>query len=102
MGDAPGKFHGRGRVTSALTGYSFEGLFEEGNIRGFGTLHEPDGGKEVRFWGGLPATRPFTGAIEQLHREKIEEFKFRLQQDDERFAYVRALRLQVGRASWLP
>jgi hypothetical protein len=89
-----GKFHGRGRIHSPSTGYTFEGYFEEGTIRGFGALYGPDGSKEVRFWGGLPPTRPFTGAIDQLYREKVEDFKFRMQQDDERFAYIRALRLQ--------
>lgn len=42
-----GKFHGKGKMYSPNTGYTFEGLFQEGNIRGFGVLIDPEGKHDV-------------------------------------------------------
>ena len=51
--------------------------------------------QKARWWGGLPAARCFSAAVEQIHREKIAKFNEKLEADDRMFAYVRALKLQV-------
>lgn len=89
-----GKPHGRGYLYSPQTMYTFEGAFENGAIRGYGALTDPQKKKEVRHWAGLDPTRSFNDAIEQLRREKNQDFKVALKYDDDTFAVVRALRLQ--------
>lgn len=74
--------------------YIYEGTFENGAIRGYGTLTDPQKKKEVRHWAGLDPTRSFSDAIEQLRREKNQDYKAALKSDDDTFAVVRALRLQ--------